>query len=206
MTEQIPEQLDPVSFSIDDWLTDAALPEESVDVYKRADVISELTEIERRVEDLDKAEDVDAGEESIGEASPRQKLLRRYEQLLQEFADSRLTIYVRAIPKEKLDSLNELYQAECGASIAGSPQRVLAQANHGARVLCHAIAGVKAADGKRYDVHWTPDQLRKIARMIGEVQLQQIAEAHRLAQNAVPEVNADFLRNASGTSKEPDEA
>lgn len=195
------ETQNPETFDIDEWLVDAALPEESVDVYKRPDVIGELSEVKRRIEELQDAGD--PAEQTAGGVSERTKLERRYTDLLNTFGNSRLTIYLSAIPKATLRDMRVAHDARVES---GEITKELDGIEFGWLVLSESIVGVKSGDAERRGVHWSVDQVKKIAKKIGDVQIVELTKAQRVAQNAIPEVDADFLLSASGTSKEPAEA
>ncbi|MBG6085812.1 hypothetical protein [Zhihengliuella flava] len=199
MTEN--QNLDPETFDLDDWLIDAALPEESVDVYKRADVISELSELKRRIEELQDAGNT--GEQTAGEKSERSKLEARYTDLLNTFGNSRLTVYVSAIPGEHRKSLLDAHNARVESGEIPKEQDGL---EFGWLILSESIVGVKKGDGDRRPVRWTVAQVKKLKEKVGEVQLLELTKAQRIAQNAIPEVDADFLLTASGTNSHGTEA
>ena len=60
--------LNPATFDVEGWLVDAALPEESATVYKRPDVVAELTDLKRRIGIETRAADA---EQSAAAQTPR---------------------------------------------------------------------------------------------------------------------------------------
>lgn len=183
----------PETFDIEAWLTDAHLPEESADVYKRADVISELSELRRRIELEDAADDPQ--ERTIGQKSPTADLEARYAELLQTFAASKLTVYVRALTGEELRTA----RAEHEKRTEGMEPKE-ANIEFGYDLLAAAIVGMKPAGGERKPVSMTSQAVKKLAAGIGEVQVSAILQARQQAQSGVPQVDADFLLQRSGTS------
>jgi len=181
------------TFSVDDWLADANLPEESTVVYKRADVISELTRLKHEIEIEQEAD----GERSAADASPTKELERKYQHLINVFGDSALTVYVRALtPDEKGD----IRKASDEAAEKGSWDNVKANRDHAARLLSKAVVGVKEPrDEARKDVFWAPATIIKMEDKLGSVQMSHIMHAYQTAQNAMPSVDADFLHTRSGS-------
>ena len=191
----------PETFDIDAWLTDAKLPEESASVYKRPDVIAELTDLKRRIKDA-RTEEADATfERTASEVLPSQELEAEYESLLNVFGDSQLTVYVRALTKDEMSALRETHE---GKIARGELTEVTSNATFGYDLLSEAIVSVKPAGGKRVDVKWTPKQVKAMEQRIGAVQMPAILEARQRAQNAMPTVDADFLHKSSGTEADED--
>jgi hypothetical protein len=181
---------DPAEFDFDAFLQDAKQPEESVTVYKRADVISELSDLKRRIE-LEAR--VNADERSAGD-SALTPLEKEYEALLQTFSQSGLTVYVRALSDLELREQREQTEKRTQDM---PPQK--ANVEFGYDLLAAAIIAVKPAGGERTPVKFNRDKVEALRRAIGETQVGQILEARQIAQNAVPTVDADFLRKPSGS-------
>jgi len=190
MTEtQNPTPADPATFNLEDFLQDANLPQESATVYKRADVVAELTELKRRIELEDR---VNADERSSGEAA-LSPLEQAYEAALQTFSQSALTVYVRALTSDELRDLKASHE-ERTADLPPAQQNL----EFGYDVLAAAIVGVKPAGGERTATTFTVAQVKALKDGIGEVQTQLILAARQQAQNGVPTVDADFLLRRSG--------
>lgn len=186
-------EIDPArSFALDAWLADAELPEESASVYKKASVIAELTELKRQIENARLGED---GERSSGESSPTAALEAEYERLLNVFADSQLTIYVRAITKDEGNALRQKHEQMIDMK-KWTP--AYSNARFGYDLLSAAIVAVKPAGGERVPAKFTPKQVKAMEDRIGPAQMPAILAARQKAQNAVPTVDADFLRVPSG--------
>ena len=191
----------PETFDLDSWLTDAKLPEESASVYKRPDVIAELTDLKRRIEDARLEEADPTFEKTVATALPSEALAQEYERLLKVFGDSQLTVYVRALTKDAMSALRKTHEDKIER---GELTEVTSNATFGYDLLSEAIVSVKPAGGKRVDVKFTPKQVKALEVSIGAIQMPAILEARQRAQNAVPTVDADFLRKSSGTVADED--
>jgi hypothetical protein len=179
------------TFNVDDWLQDARLPEESADVYKRADVIGELGALRRKIDVQREA--AASPERTAGDAAELTPLEQQYEALLQTFADSQLTVYVRALGPDERRAIREDSEART------KDQPPLDQnADHGLAILSAAVVAVRPYGGQRVDVTWSRDQVRAMENKIGGTQMQQVLHAYQAAQNRVPAVDADFLHRPSG--------
>lgn len=172
--------LKPEEFDLDAWLADAALPEESVTVYQRGDLISDLTELQRQIEVYEEGPD---GPSLTG---GRGKLEAKYRELAQKFHDSGLTVYVRATTAD-----------ERKAILDDSEKAKESPVDFNYRLLAATIVAVKPVDGKRKAVKFTQDKVKKLHKSIGEPQTVAIINAQRTASNGLPAVSADFLHKLS---------
>jgi len=180
----------PATFDVEDWLTDAALPEESATVYKRPDVIAELTDLKRRIGIESRANEV---EQTAG-SKRADTLEKEYENLLHTFADSALTIYVRALSPDELKALRAAHEERTTGM-----DSLAANAEYGFDLLAASITHVKPAGGKRLPANLTPAKVKTMEEAIGGTQMTTVLAARQQAQNALPTVDADFLRKPSGT-------
>lgn len=180
----------PATFNVEDWLTDAALPEESATVYKRPDVVSELSDLKRRIEIESRA---DQAEQTAG-SKRAATLEKEYEKLLRTFSGSALTIYVRALTSDELKDLRAATEA-----LTKDMPPVDANKEFGYDILAASITHVKPAGGKRTPASFTAESVKDMRDAIGDVQVQLILAARQQAQNGLPNVDADFLRKPSGT-------
>jgi len=190
MTETI--ETTPATFNVEDWLLDAHLPEESADVFKRADVLGELSALQRQIEVLQEAAGV--AEKSAGEASELTTLTARYDALLGTFGDSLLTVYVRAISPDEKRALRAAHD-ERTKDLPPLEQNQ----QYGYDLLAASIVAVRPHGGERTPVRWTPAQVLAMENAIGGAQMSTVLDAHRVAQNKLPAVDADFLRRRSGS-------
>ncbi|MDJ0321827.1 hypothetical protein [Pseudarthrobacter sp. PS3-L1] len=191
MTEtKTPEEV-ATDFDVEAWLVDAHLPEESADVFKRPDVISELTRVKVR---LKEASAINSAERTSADKSEIGFLEAEYTQLLEKFAASRLTVYVRAITQERLWDLRKEHDEAVKDVESKDEQNRL----FGYVLLAAAIVAMRAEGSERKPVTLTPEQVRKFEQAIGAVQMPAILTARQRAQNSVPTVDADFLSRLSG--------
>lgn len=167
---------EPENFNLDNWLLDAKRPERSVEVYKRADLIGALDDLERRIELEDRIAGVEA---ALGESS---ELVDEYEAVAKAFTDSALTVYVQAVIAEEEDAIKEVSDA------AKESNQEKAY-----RLIAASIIGVQSPGSARRPATLTLDQVRALAGALGEGQTATIANAMRLASSRVPAVNTDFL-------------
>ena len=189
MTETLHPVADPAEFDIEAWLQDAQLPEESVTVYKRGDVVAELSDLKRRIALEDRAR---TGERSAVEESLT-PLEQEYLALLETFSKSALTVYVRALTDAELRTQRK----ETDERTKDLPPQE-ANLEFGYDLLAMAIVGMKSAGGERRPVTFTPAKVRTLRKAIGDTQVSQILTARQMAQNAMPSVDADFLQRHSG--------
>lgn len=187
------------SFDLEAWLFDAELPQQSATVFKagrlpaEAGALKEAIEIERGRLDQ---------ESSAAEKSKVAKLEARYAAVLQTWLDSKITIYVTAITPDALRELRAKHETETAGM-----DRPVANEVFGFDLLAAAIIGI-AEPGKEYPdpnvpyepVSWSRGQVRGLARRIGATQMDLILAARHTAQNGVPEVDADFLLESSGSN------
>lgn len=183
-------ELNPATFDVEGWLTDAALPEESATIYKRPDVVAELSDLKRRISIEKRADDAEQSAASQSGSA----LEREYETLLRTFSDSALTVYVRALTR---DEMSELRAASEKRTEAMEPKD--ANQEFGYALTAAAIVAVKPAGGKRAPVTFTAEKVKAMEKAIGSTQMQLILAAKQQAQNGLPNVDADFLRKPSGT-------
>lgn len=198
-----PQKTDPAAFDLDAWLHDAKLAEDSADIFQRPDVFGELTDLQRQIEDLKAASKRASDEPRQSDRRALAELNSRYEQLLEEFAASRLTVFVRAIPDEEIRELRVAHDARWQKRIDKDPKnRLDANNEFNRRLVAAAICALQPAGGERVDASFDFEMVKKLEDAVGGAQVKQIIEARQRAQLQAPEVTADFLRGASGTSKD----
>jgi hypothetical protein len=178
-------------FDVEAWLTDAQMPEEAAEVYKRADVIAELQVVKSQIETQRAASQ--AEKTSHGDTVLR-NLERRYDDMVKTFCDSKLTIYVRALNPDRLAALRvESDERTQGKDKQGQNE------DFGYAILSASIVAVRAAGGERTPVTWTRKQVKDIEHAIGTTQMKEVLNARLRAQNGLPRVDADFLHRPSGS-------
>lgn len=182
---------DPAAFDVEGWLQDAKLPEESATVYKRADVVAELSDLKRRIELEARA----ASPEYTAADPALTPLEKEYQALLETFSKSALTVYVRALTDDERNALRAAHDERT----KDWKDPIKANAAFGYDLLAGAITHMTPAGGKKASVKLTPAQVEAMENAIGNTQMQVILAARQTAQNALPAVDADFLLKRSGT-------
>lgn len=162
----------PEDFDLDAWLTDAKRPERSVTVYKRADLLAELDDLERRIDELNSIP-----EEDQSLADSPSALEAEYLAKAQAFHDSGLLIRVKGLTSDEITAIGE----ESKAAKDTAEQA-------GRRLVAAALVSPKL----------TFDQLKKLSDAIGSAQMQLIVGAYQLATMKAPEVTVPFSRKSSG--------
>lgn len=180
------------TFDLEAWVTDAGLPEESADVFKRADVVGELSALKRQIDNH--AEAFAGAEKTAGDTSGLKALEDRYKELYDTFTGSLLTVYVRAITSDEREELRLAHEER---TKNWDPQR--RNREYGFDLLSAAITAVRPLDGERVGVRWDVHQIKKLEKAIGAPQMSLLLAAREIAQNQVPTVDADFLHSASGS-------
>lgn len=180
------------TFDLEAWAKDANLPEESADVFKRADVIGELSALKRQIENHQEA--FSGAEKTAGDVSTLKALQDRYKELYDTFTGSLLTIYVRAITSDEREALRVQHEER---TKNWDPQR--RNREYGFDLLAAAITAVRPLDGERVDVRWDVHQVKQLEKAIGGSQMSLLLAAREVAQNQAPVVDADFLLSASGS-------
>lgn len=169
-------QIPAADFDFDNWLSDAERAQRSVVVYKRADVLAELDELERKLVELDQIVD---DEESLSTPVEAQRvpLESRYLELMQVFHDSGLRIVVQGLTQDELKTI----QAEAKAE-------KLTEEQTGRRILEKAIISPKI----------NYDQLGRLSQALGDAQIGRLVTAYQQATLGQPTVTAPFSRKSSG--------
>lgn len=181
----------PFTFDVEAWLTDAALPEESVTIYKRPDVIAELSDLKRRIDLEDRVADA---ERSAAQREPL-GLVKEYEEKLRTFADSALTVYLRALTGDQREDIRKAYIAGPGAAQTEDERST----GIGYEIIAAAVCAVKPAGGQRQPAKFTVEHIKHLRDAVGAPQMLLIETARRKAQDSLPQVDADFLRKRSGS-------
>ena len=178
----------PESFSVAAWFAGAGLPESSADIFTNAAVLSDLAELQRR---MDVEVKVDQAERTAGSKAAKRTLEDEYVALAKKFTDSKITVYVRALPSTERKEIREAH------SLA---QKESGEADQGFifRCLSATIVGLKKADGQRIPATLTYQEVEQLFGLVGDTQLQTVYNAQLTATNAMPTVDADFLRKLSG--------
>lgn len=191
-----------IEFDLDAWMSDAVLPMQSADVFKAGVLPAEASALKKQIEI---ARDVATAERSAADKSKIAKLEARYAQVLREWMDSKITVYVSALSPDQMREMRAQHEKDH----EGKDPKVKNEL-YGYDLLAAAIVGI-AEPGNVYTkadgtpaayapVKLRPNQVRGLERKIGATQMQLILNARATAQNGLPEVDADFLLESSGTS------
>lgn len=93
-------------FSLDDWISGARLPEKSVTVYGRADLVAEFYELERQLQGAGKP----AVEDDRLTGDPSKVLAQRMEELRTQMQGSALTFRFRAILDSEVEAAKKAHK------------------------------------------------------------------------------------------------
>lgn len=186
------EELDPKTFDLDAWLQDAHLPEVSARIFKGGHLLAELESVREQIED----EQAAMGQ-SLTSAQKLSELTERYEQLLEQFGESALTVYCQAIPGSKLRDLRKEFDERSKAKKWNTAE---SSAEFGYMLVANSVVAVKPAEGTKTEVTWNAESVKNLEKQIGPGELGKLLKAHKRAQSELKEPDADFLRKSSGTS------
>jgi hypothetical protein len=168
----------PDDFDIEAWMSDAQRPRRSVQLFKRADLMAELDDLERRIETERSARDMDPG---LSEGSELVTLERQYESTLEKIHASGITVTVQGLVVDEI----EVIEKEIAAEYEG--KHFEASQEKGRRMIVAALVSPKL----------TLPQIRALEKKIGSAQIARVAVAVNEATNQLPHVSADFLRKSS---------
>lgn len=173
-------ELDPKTFDVDAWLTGAKLPEHSVEVYARADLLAVADDLIRRISKADTDEGLDR---TLDDAVAGAELRDQYETVMRDFRASALTVRVRAVKESETRDLD------------GKVKR--GEIPEGDRPL-HEIS-IAALEPRM-----TVDQVQRMREALGPAQITKIWNAVFRATGEQPEVSPAFLprRSGQGTGQE----
>lgn len=93
-------------FNLDDWISGARLPEKSVTVYGRADLVAEFYELERQLQNAGK----DAVDDDRLTGDPRKVLAQRMEALREQMQASALTFRFRALLDAEVEEAKKAHK------------------------------------------------------------------------------------------------
>lgn len=136
-------------FDLDDWISGARLPEKSVTVYGRADLVAEFYELERQLQSVGSA----SGEDDRLTGDPRQALARLMEDARRQMESSALTFRFRALLDAEVEDARKAHK--------GSDE-----------ALSFALLSLQAIQPKV-----SPEQWPKIRDRIGDGQFAALMEA-----------------------------
>lgn len=189
-----PAETTPESFNFSDWFADANLPESSADIFTNAAVLSELADLQRRMDVEERVEEGLPAEETVGSRSKKTKLQEledEYVALAQRFEDSKITVYCQALTSVQRKEIRAAHEKALKASVESDTGFIF-------RCLSASIVGLRKAGGERQPATLTQDDVEKLYERIGDAQIGAINDAYLTATNGIPTVDADFLRKRSG--------
>ncbi|MET4059945.1 hypothetical protein ABIB35_001490 [Arthrobacter sp. UYP6] len=183
------KKLDPNAFNFADWFGDANRPEESADVFTRNGLVGEINALQRQIEEDDRAADPEGslGDEAV--SANEEKLA----ELLQEFLDSKVTVYVKALTPGERTSVRKAHEA----SKQPDEDFVI-------RILAASITALRKPGKERTPVSMSYGDILKLAEQIGDAQIEVLFNAYRQATSGLPTVDADFLLKRSGPANTPE--
>jgi hypothetical protein len=158
----------PQDFDFDKWLDDAERPERAVTVYQKSGLIADLDRLGEQITNADQDEDVDGPSMAGGVG----QLRAEYQRLAQQFHDSALTIRVHGHDDEEKREFAVAHKGDADMAYI---------------VLADAITSMKA----------TPEQVKRLAKKIGQAQFGLLLTAYHQASTEIPVVSADFLPKPS---------
>lgn len=164
----------PETFDVDAWLSGAKLPERSVEVYRRADLLAQMDGVIRRIE---KAETDEGLERSLGEGANVTALREEYELLKEQFDESGLVVTVRAVTEAETADLNTRMDAK-EFTKEERPYHEIALASVSPKL--------------------TVAQAKAMASKLGPAQVTKIWNAIWVATGDQPRVSPHFLPKRSG--------
>ena len=181
-------------FDVESWIKGANLPTESATVYNRADVISDITALKHRI---DNVRAVDSSERTPAEKSELKKLEAEYTELLETFSNSAAAVHVRALTQQELKDLRDKHEKAIENKTMTNKE---SNETFGYDLLSAAIVAVQPVGQDKHPVSLNPDQVRALSEGIGSAQMTAILEARQTAQNKLPAVDADFLLRPFGVA------
>lgn len=186
--------LNPAEFDFEAWIDDARLPEGSETVYKRADLVAKIDHLARQIR---VETDATAGEKTS--ASPLLASLRKErEKLMQDFAASEMTFYIRALPTERIKAIvaehPEVKSEDKDVALA-------AQVSINRQLLAESIVALESPRLEKRDITMTVPLVATMEAKIGAAQLAKLLVKRTEVQSEAPTPDADFLPGASGTSQ-----
>ena len=161
----------PKDFDLDAWLDGADRPQRSVTVYQKAGLIAELDELAAEIERAESDEEL---EPSLSEVGESRRLRARYADVARQFHASGLTLRIQGHYEYEKQEFKEAHEDGAAAEV-------------GHAILADAITSPK----------FSPDQVKKLEKVIGPAQFGLIFNAYHQASTEIPSVSADFLPKSS---------
>lgn len=172
----------PETFDFADWFGNKGVPEESVDIYTRTDLVGEINRLQRAIEENDR---VNAVERSLGDEMDEEET--RLAELLDEYTASKVTFYLRGLTQDERNSIRKAHEA----SREGDEHFPV-------RCVAKSIVALKRPGQERTKASMSVTHVRKLHRQIGDGQMARLFQTYQQVTSGVPIVDADFLLRRSG--------
>jgi len=187
-------ELNPSDFDFEAWIDDARLPEGSTTVYKRADLVAKIDHLARQI----RVETDAIGNEMVSGGSPLlAKLTKERQALMEAFARSEVTFYLRALPQSRIKEIVDEHQiADDDTREEGLVKRV----DLNRALLAESIVALESPTLEKRDIKLTLPLVATLEAKIGAAQLSKLLVKRQQVQSEAPAPDADFLPDASGTS------
>lgn len=168
----------PDDFDVEAWMVDAQRPKRSVQLFKHANLIADLDDLERRIETERAARQM---EPELAAGSELAVLEKKYEAILEKVHASAITVTVQGLTVDEIEVISKQAKAEATAGVFDESQ------HRGRLMIVEALVSPKM----------TISQVQALEKRIGSAQIARVAVAVNEATNQLPHVSADFLRKSS---------
>jgi len=192
-------ELNPAEFDFEAWIEDARLPEDSETVYKRGDLVAKINHLARQI----RVETEAIGGEKVSGSSPLLKnLIKERQSLMEAFARSEVTFYLRALPQSRIKAIVEEHQI---AEDASREENLMQRVELNRALLAESIVALESPTLEKRDLKMTISLVATLEAKIGAAQLSKLLVKRQQVQAEAPAPDADFLPDASGTSHDSDQ-
>lgn len=187
-------ELNPEEFDFEAWIDDARLPEDSETVYKRGDLVAKINHLARQI----RVETDAIGNEKVSGGSPLlTKLTKERQGLMEAFARSEVTFYLRALPQSRIKEIVEAHQI---AEDDSREDSLVKRVELNRALLAESIVAVESPTLEKRDINMTIPLVATLEAKLGAAQLSKLLVKRQQVQSEAPAPDADFLPDASGTS------
>ncbi|WP_313812987.1 hypothetical protein [Glutamicibacter sp.] len=197
MTETTAENYaEAAEFDFEAWISDARLPEGSETVYKRADLVAQIDLLARQIR---VETDATAGEKTSGGSPLLKQLQAKRKKLMEAFARSEITFYIRALPNDKIREI----AARHTTGPENSPdEQMLKRIEMNRELLSASIVAMESPTLEKREISLPVPMIVALENGIGPAQLAKLLLKRQEVQNEAPQPDADFLPGASGTNRD----
>lgn len=196
------------TLNLDDWLDGAKRTERSVTLYARNDLLADIDELEAKLRQI---EDVPAEDRTYGDGNPRLELQNKIDELYLELDKSKMVFRVSFLDDEELEAVTEQVKKDLKEDIDKAASAARAEAREKCKrleitavndintmVRTMANAAADAVITKEADLRTitqavvspqpTLAQARKLAKTVGEAQMNLLKQAYSRAAVEAPQV------------------